>query len=341
MGKLALAADLVTATLQWLLPALAALHALLIAAYAALARDGRAVLALLPRNGLLIALVLGLGLAMGPLHRRAERWHHADAYGGAAAVEQAIATGRYRDAFALGAAVMPDTPPRRTIDAELEALQPRLLTRAIALANDGHFVAAIALAEALPPEGPLGHKRRRVLALWEAGAARERAHERRRQAAWLAPRIAGLQEPLTRYDALAAEIVPRALELDPAALARIGGASVHPLAPALLDATVRGKRLQHALADMPAKDAVARVRDELATAAGQLVRGCEESLVYANTADPHHADDAKQAFERARAARARAADVVAGDLPATLAAPPATPAAPATVGAQALATGRS
>lgn len=328
MSKLAVAADALTWFLTLALPCLLVLHALAIAAYAALTRDWDAVRPLLPRNALIMAGLALLWLVMMPVHTRANHWRFAVSYGVARQIETQLDNGQYMPALRTREAMKQDTPARREVDARIDKLAPKVLSQGIAMANQGDYLGAMTLVAALPPDGSEGKNRARVLALWAPYAERQRRREALLSKQVARAFAAAAKVPVGAYDRLARETMPKALQLDPTAATRVDGRTVHPLAPTLMAASVQAGEISGEAQELVAKGpADVAARAELEAAADSFKRGCEESLAYANSADDAPAERAKKAFAEARLHRANLAHMLGQ--PAAAQATASAPASPA------------
>lgn len=315
MSKLAIAADTLTWVLHVALPVLLVLHAGAIAAYGALTRSWEAVRQILPRNAAILGVTAVLWLASGPLHQRTQQWRYAASYQAVSQVENFLNGGRYLEALKARQAMTVSSPARDALDARIAAIAPQILSASIAAANHGDFVGASALAQVLPATGSLARERDKVVELWAPYVKRQREAGQAPRGAKLAPYfVTALKIPEASYDRLARETVPRASQLDPTATTHIGGRSVHPLAPMLMQASVRARELQGEIASLVAPGAAEQAaRTELEQAASQLKRGCEESLSYANSAESAAGERARRAFAEAKRHRANVDRLAAGD----------------------------
>lgn len=299
--------DHVLDVLRWVptlvLPGVLVAHAAAIGMYAALVRDWRAVRPILPRNLALLIVLAGVNAAWfgaGPAWRRLDRWRHPQEYVRAAEIVALFDQGRYLPALQERAAMAPGTPAAALVEKRVAQEAAKIRARAITLANDGDYVAAVALVTALPADGPDGAKRAWLLQRWAPYTSRQLAAHAHQVHLELDGFVKALHAPMAAYDELAKELLPRAQHLDPAAATRQAGRVTHPLAPELMAGGVRAGQLveQIKALDAPNPAAVA-ARGELVEAADAFKRACEASLAYANSADGELEGKARAAFDEA------------------------------------------
>jgi hypothetical protein len=271
--------------------------------YAALVRDWRVLRPILPRNLVVMALLLAVNAAWfgaGPLWRRVDRWRHPQEYVRAAEISALFDQGRYLPALQERAAMAPGTPAAAMVEKRVAAEAAKIRSRAIALANGGDYLAAVALVTALPADGPDGAKRAWLLKRWAPFTSRQLANHQRQLQAEIARFVEALKGPMAEYDQLAHELVPRAQHLDPAAATRLEGRVTHPLAPQLMAGGIRAGKLAAQLQALDAPNPAAKAtRAELLQAADAFKRACETSLAYANSADGELETKARAAFDEA------------------------------------------
>ncbi|MDB5102232.1 MAG: hypothetical protein JWM80_6653, partial [Cyanobacteria bacterium RYN_339] len=236
----------------------------------------------------------------GPITRRFDRWRHPQEYVRAAEISALFDQGRYLPALQERAAMVPGTPAAAMVERRVATEAAKIRSRAIALANHGDYLAAVALVTALPNEGPDGAKRTWLLQRWAPLTSRQLAQH----AAVVRTEVLGfaqaLRAPMAEFDQIAREIIPRAQHLDPAAATHLGGRVTHPLAPQLMACGVRAAKLVAELKALDAPNpAAGAAKNELMEAADALKRACETCLAYANSAESAVGVKARAAFEDA------------------------------------------
>jgi hypothetical protein len=277
-------------------------HALILAAYAFLVRDWRKLRPLLPRNLAILLVLICLNVAWfghGPIKARYDRWRNAGEFAKVERVQLLLSDGKFVEALRARREI---TTPQagQAADELLTPLLPTMVSRAIALGNKGDYVAAVALATALPPDGPNAAKRNWLLKRWTPYAEHQlQAHMAAELRASATFRRA-LEGPLQALDKLTREYQPRAEALDSKASRWSGGRPTHPMAPQIATASARARELGDLFLDLPANDMATRaLRSEAISAAAALQRAFEESLSYANENDAKAKGRASQAFASA------------------------------------------
>jgi hypothetical protein len=306
MGAMAKLPQILDA-LRWvptlILPSLLVAHAAAVTMYAALVRDWRTLRPILPRNLLVLGLLVGLNVGWfgaGPLARRVDRWRHPQDYVRAAEISALFDQGRYLPALQERAAMAPGTAAAALVEKRVEAEAAKIRSRAITLANHGDYVAAVALVTALPADGPDGAKRAWLLERWAPYTSRQLAIQAARHVTEVEAFVKALRAPMAAYDQLVKEVAARAEHLDPGAATRLEGRVTHPLAPQLLAGSVRAGKLAADLAALEEPGpAAGAAKGELSAAADAFKRACEASLAYANSAENDQATKAHAAFEEA------------------------------------------